>query len=734
MHAWSEKRLLTVLTTLLTQSKIPLNICIFIDGLDEFEGRYDAVVEAIGSLIKQAHVKIYLSSRPLLKFEKAFENEPQLRLQDMTFDSIHAYAHDRLLDPIQKRFTNSKNNLAKAKDLLDSIVWRSDGVFLWVVLAVRDVRDGLQDFVDLDELVRAIEQLPADVDGLYMKMLNGIKPAYRRDAARFIQIVLYLNFYYEISLDLYTLYYFIETQKRVLEDLSFDYEIVDERDVVQACHDLRNQLRSHTGGLLDLTSTDRIDDRYFEQDDHEPILFNCVQVHHRTVRDFFLKNTAAKAFLTDVGMLEQHARLSIARGTVAHLVHLSQRDGELLKHYGVLGSVALPLLSVMSQVSMIERLVGVAQGKFIRSLHRYSFVPHHRISAATTFKSESVSIPFVIGPPPGCYDLIAMAAARGMGRYVCEVLDLAFVEPVGFSGLEVVKAKAKNEAFIELVPSTHHQLNPISYRERLNECLTWKTDDQISMERNATAETYVLACLNPDTFDSISALLTFIQILLQAGANPMARFENFSLFEEESSCFWFNWLSVLRFNACDLSDLSWEYSRANLNDVWKTTKACIAQGANINYQTEDNLYLKSGPFDIEFECSAMFDLEKLFYSITDFQEFAAAVEPTVMRPLRKIASIKERPYLSKTRVYPTNEELKMLRPLVEKWEKTSYPDDSQTLQSALRRVWIAHRPDDKFSGESKEDTDEESENSNERETGEVWFETDEEIIETTHEE
>ena len=198
-------------------------------------------------------------------------------------------------------------------------------------------------------------------------------------------------------------------------------------------------------------------------------MFNCVQVHHRTVRDFFLKNTATKAFLTDVGMLEQHVRLSIARGTVAHLVHLSQRDGGFLKHYDDVGSATLPLGSVISQVSMIERLVGVDQGKFIRSLHRYSFVPHHRISAATTFKPISVFIPYVIRPPPGCFDLIGMAADCGMGRYVCEVLDLAFVEPVGFSGLEVVQAKAKDEAFIELVPSTYHQLNPISYRERLNE-------------------------------------------------------------------------------------------------------------------------------------------------------------------------------------------------------------------------------------------------------------------------
>ena len=44
----------------------------------------------------------------------------------------------------------------------------------------------------------------------------------------------------------------------------------------------------------------------------------------------------------------------------------------------------------------------------------------------------------------------------------------------------------------------------------------------------------------------------------------------------------------------------------------------------------------------------------------------------------------------------------MLWLFVEKWKKTRYPDDFEEFQSAMRRIWKVHRPDDKL----KENMDE----------------------------
>lgn len=638
---------------------------------------------------------------------------PGLRLQDLTIDSIRAYAYDQLLDPIQRRFTKDKNSLDKAEDLLNRIVHLADGVFLWVVIVIRDFRDGLQDFADLDELVRAIEELPPGIDSLYIRMLDRIKPANRRDAARFLQIILYHERHFRLSL---YRFYFIDRQKRVVEDLPFDCEKISQHDLVQACHELQTRLISHTVGLLNVIPGEWTDIPDFE-DVGDPIILARINVHHRTVLEFLSRNTAAKAFLADAGMLEQHIRLSIARGFVAQLVHNSRRDGELLKYFDITRA-GFVLYDVMYQVSAVERLLGAAQGKFLRSLHGHSFVPHHRISADTELNwGDLVNEPWCTGSKWFHTDLIGLAAKCGMGRYVCQVLDRAFVEPkpVAFSGSKLAHTPAKDEVDVTWLSSIDHSLDPFHYRQQLDECFAWTLGgDQSPTDRDARAETYLLACWGPPYPHSDHPdHFTFIRVLLHAGANPMVRFslgDKTELLRFDSpcsiSCFWGMWV---RFLIDRVFDAGSSNSRYTVDDLWKTTKALIAQGANINFQIEVSLFRFLGgrsPLDIKFTYSAMFGLEGCFHRLPEFQEFAVSVEPMVVRPLRKIGFLFDWGHIDSfneyDRVCPSNEESQMLWPLVEKLEKTHLPDDLEELHSAMIRVWKTYRPDDKLDSDFDE--------------------------------
>lgn len=215
---------MSTLTDLLTQTKLPVAVCLFIDGLDEFDGRYSAVIETINNLADKTYVKICLSSRPLLDFEKAFARKTSLKLQDLTFGSIRAYPVAQLSSLIDQQTFYSKGEKDMVKDLVRELARRAEGVVLWAVIAVMEPRDGLQNIVDLSELIREIESLPAGVENLYTRMLTRIKPAYKRDAARFLQLVLYeSNPYY--SLDLCRLY-FID-KERVDRDQPLIYRGVD---------------------------------------------------------------------------------------------------------------------------------------------------------------------------------------------------------------------------------------------------------------------------------------------------------------------------------------------------------------------------------------------------------------------------------------------------------------------------------------------------------------------------
>ena len=152
-----------------------------------------------------------------------------------------------------------------------------------------------------------------------------------------------------------------------------------------------------------------------------------------------------------------------------------------------------------------------------------------------------------------------------------------------------------------------------------------------------------------------------------------------------------------------------------LNDTWEITKALTVNGANINLQIKVELSDAPLPFELRrdslnISCrySAMFVLQSVFHRFPEFQEFAAAVEPTVMRPLRKIDYIHDGHRRGQTRAYPSEEESEMLWPLAEKWEQTFDRDDFDELHLAMTWVWEAHRHHFNSRGESDEDSDEET--------------------------
>lgn len=81
-------------------SRTDLKTCLFIDGLDEYEGDRDGSYADITyfflELAARSNVKICISSRPWPIFEEAFHSSPSLRVQDLTHDDIVLYINSKL--------------------------------------------------------------------------------------------------------------------------------------------------------------------------------------------------------------------------------------------------------------------------------------------------------------------------------------------------------------------------------------------------------------------------------------------------------------------------------------------------------------------------------------------------------------------------------------------------------------------------------------------------------------
>lgn len=538
-----------MLLNLLRQTQIPIAICMFIDGLDEFEGRYENIIGMIENLADQNHIKICLSSRPLLAFEGAFNGKPGLRLQDLTFDSIRDYADLKLSGLIQQHVSYNENDRARAGNLLTRIVHRADGVILWAVIAIREVRDGLQDIVNMNELAQAIEILPAELEDLYMLMLNRIKPACQRDAAHFLRLVIHDELEGAV-LGLSRLHFM--TLQRTFEDSPFYSEEITTAKLIEACHILRTRLLSHTGGFLELTPSQRK-----ELKEAEKILFTRVNFHHKSARDFLVNNDKAKAFLALDRSSASQICLTIARGTLTQLAHFSREDAGVIgfRHPGELGIL---FRIALRQVSMAERLGGAAQSKLMQSLDYESFVrryPDERRIIRNTREEAFLITGLALGP----IDIVGMAASVDMFLYPCEKLGL----PIDWRSYSPALPDLKNYSRNRITTRTNliwsglndsqypgidvaSRLRSSNYRQALHECLQREAVDPFDLPAGASpesiplAESYLLSCCSPRNSD-------LVRTLLRAGANPMVIVKSMKTRSRvsQSTSSWESWLDFL---------------------------------------------------------------------------------------------------------------------------------------------------------------------------------------------
>lgn len=168
--------------------------CFIIDGLDEYDGDEREIIQTLQNLALSTSIKICASSRPWNAFEKAFGSNPdqKLRLQDFTTNDIRLYATGKLEEDAS--FSMKKSMDSRYNQLIEDIVERSSGVFLWVYLVVRSLLRGLTDENDFVFMRKRLDHFPSDLRDYFRQMLNSNDDVYRKHAARIFLVMLNRNF------------------------------------------------------------------------------------------------------------------------------------------------------------------------------------------------------------------------------------------------------------------------------------------------------------------------------------------------------------------------------------------------------------------------------------------------------------------------------------------------------------------------------------------------------------
>jgi hypothetical protein len=192
---WSRKEISDAFANVVNANSMSTKFCFFIDGLDEYGGSdlgsgesdLDLVLQ-LKTLSSSPCVKLCLSSRPRNVFQGHFPtNGPHhITLHNHTTKDIEQLVESRI-DRVQGLIQIETADLEVLKHM---IVERSSGVFLWVVLVVRELLDGLEPPFSMLELKKRLRMLPTTLDGYFQRILDRVHQQYRRFNARLLLLSL----------------------------------------------------------------------------------------------------------------------------------------------------------------------------------------------------------------------------------------------------------------------------------------------------------------------------------------------------------------------------------------------------------------------------------------------------------------------------------------------------------------------------------------------------------------
>jgi hypothetical protein len=156
---------------------------IFIDGADEFEdfqhlrGRtVDAtdLVDFLFDVQQPKHIKLCISSRPELRITSVHPSFLEAKLADLNHDDISIFVNEQMqgLTAIPKPW--------KRIDLARKIVDRADGIFLWAVFAITQIKKACRDGygADYSGLMKRLDDMGKDLNTAILQMLREIETSH----------------------------------------------------------------------------------------------------------------------------------------------------------------------------------------------------------------------------------------------------------------------------------------------------------------------------------------------------------------------------------------------------------------------------------------------------------------------------------------------------------------------------------------------------------------------------
>jgi hypothetical protein len=294
-------------------------ICLLIDGLDEYGGGTDDysgndiddlehqyLAESLKTWASQDNIKILVSSRPHRAFEETFDNNLRIRLHELTHLDIVSSGRQMF-----ERDNSFQRPEVKAcyKRLVEAVAEKSEGVFLWATLAIRDLLNCIKRYDRIESLEKRLAGTPRNFDKLYEKMFKSIDI---QDRSKALNLMYLVDATASSGMDYFNLNALSITWLDDLETPEFpatcEIKPYTTKEIEERQSEAECQLDSLTKGLVEVRQTSPSPDR--------PLFFRKhVEFFHRTVRDFIRQSQNIQKFAikgSNYTAMETRVRVQLA--------------------------------------------------------------------------------------------------------------------------------------------------------------------------------------------------------------------------------------------------------------------------------------------------------------------------------------------------------------------------------------------------------------------------------------
>ncbi|KAI0432913.1 hypothetical protein F5Y09DRAFT_300773 [Xylaria sp. FL1042] len=263
-------------------------VCLFVDGLDEYDGDHHELISICQTLSQLQNVKICVSSRPWIVFEDAFNQAPNLMLQDFTYPDIKSFVVSKFSENAGfKRLQLREGTYADT--LLENITEKSSGVFLWVQLVVTSLLAGFSYDDRISDLQRRLSLLPPDLEKLYAAILGDLDPFYFEHASQYFMLL------QASEVPLGALIFSLADEEDPSFALTLPRHPFSDQEIEVRIDTLRRRLNSRCKGLLELG------------------VRNEVQYLHRSVKDYIISPDVSERIQSAAGKdFDCHLRICAA--------------------------------------------------------------------------------------------------------------------------------------------------------------------------------------------------------------------------------------------------------------------------------------------------------------------------------------------------------------------------------------------------------------------------------------